>query len=476
MKRFALIGLVLSTFFSTSLFAQPSATQVKKDLSKPGVLSVKLLTPTGRKSWSSAWSQYFWEHSAVIYRSANLKQYPNAKIRIGGFARYTIAGGTYTYREFKVTYNEYEGIPSPSSDDILALVNDNLKSFLGSSQYNSIVSDVSDLQLDPEQPVTWHTPNSFTAYFTCAYKRVVSYTEVADIQAKYETRFYRDAVESPWKTQFVSSLRNEVQGAKEVFTAEEIRQMPSLGSMEAEMKAEEALMGLPDIEIPSFTSDIDAFLFIHGTLLEGDPKRFEAMMMKMMAPGNFIEGSSILLNQRGADMINQNIKKAFGGKSTYPDQYCADPSIKHRQTNMIEFLNKSKQVHTRIALGKFGGRFVRGERVDQEYKITALSVGVLTRQVDLDYMNSWPDDELCDLPEQSGGNQQSASVAPALNWKGYKSLSSGIRVSLPAKPEESAEPANGGKQYRLSCQHSSGIYQIASLPIGAYPAAKRTQI
>ena len=178
-----------------------------------------------------------------------------------------------------------------------------------------------------------------------------------------------------------------------------------------------------------------------------------------------------MLTQNGADLINKNRKIAYEGKSTYAQQYCADPSIKHRQANMIQLLNKSKQTYTRIAVGQFGGRFERGVRVDQEYKITDLSVTVLTRPVDLEYMNSFPEEELCpptiqentesvDEPQQSVASPIAQPI-----WQSFQSSGAGIKASFPTEAEETQTSGQGGTQYTLTAKSASGVYQISALPL-----------
>ena len=94
-------------------------------------------------------------------------------------------------------------------------------------------------------------------------------------------------------------------------------------------------------------------------------------------------------------MINDNIRKAYEGPISYGDCYCEDPAIKHQQTNMIEFWNKSKRVKTRISLGLYGGRYERGVKVGQVYKINTIEIWTLSSQDEIDQMNSWPEEELC---------------------------------------------------------------------------------
>ncbi|MEZ4774371.1 MAG: hypothetical protein R3D00_14395 [Bacteroidia bacterium] len=395
MKKYLKICfLIFVCAFSDKLIAQPTDAQIKADLTSPGVTKIELSKTNGAKVWSSTYQQYYWERGAVITRNAKLAEYPNATIEIGGIARYTIVNGKFSYNRFLTTWNEYKGIPTPTDEDVLEMVKQNLSSFLV-GRYNDIVSELENLRIAEEKNSEWHTANSFSINLACSYEKKISYTETARYDAIYRVRFYRDAISSPWKPGFVSSNVSETELSKTTHNADDLRVMPTLASIDEEKKANEALAGLPNVEIPQFQSDVEAFLYIHKILREGTADEFEAMMMKMLAPAYFIEGSKVLLNRNGADMINNNRRIAFEGKSTYSQQYCEDPLIKHRQTNMIEFLNKSKQTYTRISIDKFGGRYERGVKVDQEYKIVSLSVGVLTRQEDLDYMNSFPDDELC---------------------------------------------------------------------------------
>lgn len=130
--------------------------------------------------------------------------------------------------------------------------------------------------------------------------------------------------------------------------------------------AQAALGGLPSVSIPVFSNDVEAILFVHNTLRENTADAFEAVMMKMLAPGFFNAGSTTQLNQRGADIINEARRIAYDGSSTYGDQYCGNAKLKAKQTNMVEFLNRSRQSYTRISVGSFDG----------VYQVTDLNVTV----------------------------------------------------------------------------------------------------
>ena len=452
---------ILSILFlmASTLQAQPSDAQVIKDIHNPGVLDIKLSSKPGKKVWNGTHLQYFWQRGAIVYRSANLKDYPDAKVEIGGFARYDIINGNFSYREFKVTWNTYLGIPTPSDDEILQMVRDRQKDVFRGS-YNSIVSQITKLRIAEEHNTEWHTPNSFSIDIACSYKEAVSYTEVADMDLIYRVRFYRDEVSGPWKENVVASRKSYEEKGRTTYTAEEIRTMPSLASMEAEQAAQAAMDNMPQVEIPAFSSDGDVFMFVHNLLMTATADEFEAAMMKMLAPGYFVEGSTLLLNRNGADLINRARKFAFEGKSTYAEQYCSDPSVKHRQANMIQFYNKSKRVFSRIAVGQFGGRYERGVKVDTEYKITGLDIGILTKQDDIDYMNSFPDEELCATVVEE------APAPPPIRWVNIIAQGSGIRIAFPQKVQEQVtDTQQGGKQYVMQAQHASGFYQMTALSL-----------
>ncbi|MEL6675787.1 MAG: hypothetical protein AAFR61_26505 [Bacteroidota bacterium] len=503
MKSLTTILLLLGLVFSESLLAQPSDAQIRKDLMNPGIISMKLSNTGGKKVWSSIHAQYFWERGVVIVRNAKIAEYPKATVEIGGISRYHITNGRYSYREFKVMWNEYKGIPTPSDEEIVEMARQRLKQILR-NRYNSIVGPVENLRIADEKKTEWHTPKSFSINYALSYPEVVSYTEVAQKDVIHRVRFYRDEVTSPWKENVVGTVESETTTSKTTYTAEEIRAMPSLADIEQEAAATEALAGLPPIEIPAFQSDIEVFMFVHQILLQDDPKLFEAMMMRMMAPHNFVEGSTTRLNQNGANLINTNLKRAFEGKSSYSQQYCQDPAIKHRQKNMVQFLNKSKQVYTRIALGQYGGRYERGVKVDQEYKINALSIVLLSKQDDLDYMNSFPQEELCpsDGLSTAGtareGTEEATEATPAeataattaglagpgglpaaaAVWEGIDAPDAYFQVDLPGEVTlDAAEMNDGNMRYVYAAQDETGMYQIIAYALpGRYNTGQKRQM
>lgn len=382
-------------------FAQPSDAQILKDIASPKQLKVELSKGTTKKSWSDAHTQWFWERSATIWLPAGIPEYPNAKVVVYGFARYH-TGVPPSYREWKTSYNTYEGIPTPSDAEILGHAKANLKDFLSSYRYNSMV-ELKSIRVADDPKTEWHSPLSFSMQFEVVGDRIVSNTEVATETVIQETRFYRDEVSGPWKSNLITSQKESKEENKRSFTSEEIRAMPTIGSREEEAQAAAALAALGDVTIPEFSRDVDVFMYTHKLLREGTAEQFEAYLMRMLAPVYFVEGSTIRLTPQGADLVNKAVNNAFKGKSTYAQQYCPDPGVKHSQTDMMEWWNATQDAHTRMALTKGGGTWKNGQKTGETYKINAIEVWMLTSPDDIARINSYEPGMLCKTP--SGASQ-----------------------------------------------------------------------
>ena len=390
-KRSSLFAVV--TMCAMAVAAQPSDQQIINDLTNPGVLKVELTNRTTKKEWNSAHSQYMWSRGATVWRNANIAEYPNAKVKILGFARYHYGEST-SFREFKVAENTYEGIPAPRGDEILSMIKERYLQFLG-WRANDMIGDLHYLRIADEEGVIWHTPNSFTVNTEIEFDAKTSYTEVTTIQEKVEVRFYRDAINDPWKENIVSSGRDRKDGEVKKYTAEELNAMPTMKQQLEEETAKGRLAALPKVSIPTFNSDMEVFLFTHKMLREASKDEMHAYLMQMLAPSYFVEGSTSQLNQNGASLINNALDRAYNPKSTYAEQYCSDPKVKHQQQNMIELWNKTTDKKTRMAVGLFGGGWKNGQKTGQEYKITALEVWLWTDNDNIARLNSYEPGYLC---------------------------------------------------------------------------------
>lgn len=218
-------------FSAPSLRAQfPTDAQVAAQLKNPGVLEIRFPRKTrGEKRWDSNSGGWYWQRGVVIVRKAGIPQYPDATVEIGGLARYFITGEKVSYNKFLVTWNEYKGIPAPSRKEMLAMLQKRLKAVVGSYRWNKMVAEVADFAIADEPRIEWHTPKSFSVNCFFRSEEIVSYTEVAKMDVTMRVRFYRDAIDKPWKDNVVSSKVTEKETSKKKFSAAEVRAMDTLG-------------------------------------------------------------------------------------------------------------------------------------------------------------------------------------------------------------------------------------------------------
>ncbi|MBK8499024.1 MAG: hypothetical protein IPL52_09450 [Flavobacteriales bacterium] len=390
------ITLLIAAFGLSTLaaFAQPSDAQILKDIASPKQLKVELSKSATKKVWSSTHSQWFWERWATIWLPADIPEFPNAKVVVYGFARYH-TGVPVTYREWKTNSNSYEGIPTPNNEEIAAHVRGHLKDFLGEYNCNRIVGEIRGLRVADEPKTEWHEPKSFSMNLQYEADFITSNTTVITQTKIVETRFYRDEVTGPWKSNMITQEQSSVDGAVKTYTAEDLRALPTLGSIDAERSAASDLAALGDVTIPEFSRDVDVFLYTHKLLRESTPEQFEAYLMRMLAPVYFVEGSTTRLTPQGAELINKAVNAAFKGKSTYAEQYCSDPQVKHQQENGIELWNATQDAHVRMAVTKAGGGWKNGQKVGETYKFTSLEVWMLTSADDIARIKSYEPGMLC---------------------------------------------------------------------------------
>lgn len=386
-----LTGLAL--LITTAAHAQPSDAQIIKDLSGPGIIKVELSPGPTKKEWHSAQGQYMWDRVAYVWRNAGVAEYPKATVKITGIARYHYGAST-SFREFKVAENEYFGLPAPGREEMLSMIRERYLQFLG-HRAGSMVGDLHYMRIPEGEGVIWHTPLSFTIPVAIEYDSKTSNIHLTTIQEKIDTRFYRDAVSAPWKENIVAVGRERTEGEQRTFPADDLRAMPTFRDQLEEQQAQRDLTALGDVTIPEFQRDMDVFLYTHKMLREGNAKQFEAYLMRMLAPSYYVEGSTTRLTQQGADLINKAVAAAFGGKSTYAEQYCPDPGVKHQQQDMIEIWNATQDAHTRMHVGRFGGGWKNGQKVGEQYRFIGLEVWMLTSADDIARLRSYEPGMLC---------------------------------------------------------------------------------
>lgn len=222
---------LLAIVVASPAFAQPGDSQVLRDIKKPGVLKVELRPGTIKKVWSSAHMQYFWDRAVVVWRNANLPEFPNAMLEIGGFARYAYV--TNTYQEFLTTYNTYTGIPAPSSAEIMTMMQKNLRGVVGEYKYSTMVGDFHYFRYPENSGPTWESPKHLTVPLEIEYERKEGPTWTVVYADRLRVHFYRDNVNAPWKSDIINEEMESTRGARKDYGEAELRKMPTRSEVDA---------------------------------------------------------------------------------------------------------------------------------------------------------------------------------------------------------------------------------------------------
>jgi hypothetical protein len=226
----SLASLLLLALASPAL-AQPTDQQVLRDIKKPGVLKAELRPGTAKKVWSSANSQYYWDRAVVVWRNANLPEFPNAMLEVGGFARYAYV--TNSYQEFLTTYNSYTGIPAPSSTEIMAMMQKNLRGVMGEYKYSIMVGDFEYFRYPENGGPMWDNPKHLVVPVEVAYERKEGPTWTVRYADRLRVHFYRDNVNGPWKPDIITEEVESTRGARKEYPAAELKRMPTRSELDA---------------------------------------------------------------------------------------------------------------------------------------------------------------------------------------------------------------------------------------------------
>ncbi|MEQ1921192.1 MAG: hypothetical protein ABL952_01670 [Pyrinomonadaceae bacterium] len=179
----------------TGAAAQPSATQVKKDVSGAKTISVTVLGK-GTRVWSKGYSKWVWD---VPYSAKVKSEEPGVNILVEATASYDIVGGRYVYWRSFVGSNIYEGIPNPTEAEVAALLKQFGPQKVMMGEFYSAVN-IEGIKLADKPRFEWHNLNSvsFTVYAT--FTQQVDYKTTRRIAKPYRARLYRDGKSMPWKS------------------------------------------------------------------------------------------------------------------------------------------------------------------------------------------------------------------------------------------------------------------------------------
>lgn len=187
---FVVIGLA-----ATTAQAQPSAAQVKKDVSGAKTISVTV-GGRGTRVWSKGYSKWVWD---VPYSAKVKSEEPGVNILVEATASYDIVGGRYVYWRSFVGSNIYEGIPNPTDSEVAKLLQEFGPQKVMMGDFYNAVGGIESVKLAAMPRFEWHTLNSVSFTVVVTFKEKVDYTTTRRVAKPYRARLYRDSKTSPWK-------------------------------------------------------------------------------------------------------------------------------------------------------------------------------------------------------------------------------------------------------------------------------------
>lgn len=359
--------------------AQPSNDQVKKDAigNGLGVIDFKFTKNTGTRQWNSDVKNWEYVRGVVVKRKSD---YAEINLIVSGDVVYQQTGnGGYSYWKFRIVSNTYEGIPNPTQNEILALINDDPSRFFG-YQYGRIIHLITPPKLSSEPKWIWHKPTSVEFHMTAKYETILSNRETEVVEQIFKMRLYRDDIKGPWKNWNAHTSNNttdKVIFEKKTYQPEKLSAMKTLQFTYGEKMASQRTAALPKTTIPDFQNFKELSTYTHQLLREGSAEQMESFLMQTLAPRFFVNGSSTQLNQEGESLVKKVIDAAYKHDITYKMLYCAEPNVNKGVSSdrYISLQACVQNVASTIGGDVFNAGYVEGRPV-QKWKISQININM----------------------------------------------------------------------------------------------------
>ncbi len=385
----------LSLFLITQwLAAQPTESEIKKQITNAGTKTIKFTKTTGTRQWNSDIGNWEWVRGVEVVRKSD---YPGVDLVVVGDVVYQYTGtGKYNYWKFRTISNQYMGIPNPAATEIHALLSLDWAKFYG-YHFQKIVKLYYEPVLADEPSWMWHTPNSVEFKMKLKFDHIISYTEVETIETIWNLRLYRDDPKAAWKD-FLATPGNDDPATKKMgrqtYSAEQVRDLEkqTLAFTINEQGAQQKINSLPQVQVPAFTSPREMVDFLHNILRNGTPGEFEAVLLQVLSPYFFMQGSATQLTPQSKQLIASTTATAWKNKATYQQQYCQQYQVNQSLSSKSHFyvLGCINDVSSVFGVQAFNVGYVEGV-AQTKWKLTEFRVGVRQDQDAIDYINSFSD-------------------------------------------------------------------------------------
>lgn len=391
-----ILTLLIAIFISNLLVAQPSDAQVKKDATGngSGVIGFKVTKSTGTRQWNSDIGNWEYVRGVEVKRKS---EYPGINLIVRGDVVYQYMGvGKYSYWKFRIAGNEYEGLPNPTAKEIEDFISKDRGKFFG--YYFAKITKLHQSPVLAEDPKwTWHNPKSVEFKMKTKFDHIISNTEVETLESTWNVRFYRDDIKGEWKNMMATMSNNsldQVVTEKKKYTEARISDMEkqTLAFTMGEENAKKKLAAMPQVDVPDFTSAEEMVKFLHNMLRNGNPQNFKAVMVKVLGPRHFEEGSSVQLSGMADKLIGDVITMAYEDKATYKQQYCQQLNIKQGMSSKSHFYISAciNEVASLYVVEPFNAGYKEGV-MQTKLKLTNIQISVRQDDNAIAFINSYSD-------------------------------------------------------------------------------------
>jgi hypothetical protein len=359
----AILTLITIIILHTGGLCQPTDAEIRKEITNDGTKSIKF-TSTGTRQWNKDIGNWEWVRGVEVTRKSD---YAGIDLLVVGDVVYQYTGvGKYNYWKFRTISNQYFGIPNPTSNEVIEIVSKDWQKFYG-YYFQKITKEHFKPALADDPQWIWHSPNSVEFKMKLKFDHIINNTDIETVETIWNVRLYRDEPKTAWK-KFIANRSQEASETKKVgvqkYTATQINDMEkqTLAFTLNEQTAKEQISALPSINVPEFSNGEELVKFIHNILRNGDEQQFRSAMMKLMAPGFYVEGSAVQLRGDIERALQDVITAAYKDKSTYKQMYCQKPPYR-----VENWADGRKSVYIPAAVNNCTSLFITG-LVNMGYK------------------------------------------------------------------------------------------------------------
>jgi hypothetical protein len=384
--------VIASEPLQLSFTSKPTDEQVMTFLRKKGRSDIELSHNAGRNSTYELRKR--WQRGFAYIANANIKEFPDATVKVGGLVQFQINGQNYDFDMVKPLTTQVLGLDIPKESVLLDLIQKNIKVAL--TNYRSLVFSEPKITLASaeKREVFWYSPKSFKVKFDIISSAKVGSNKVETTQCLRGLRFYRDEIKGPFNRIIGELTKCKVLESKQ-YSYSDYDKLPTLESILKEKQAQAELAKLVDINIPDFKDEEEALRWVYKFLLTADKATIKSLLMNMLREDHFIKGSQSQLNGNGIRTMNTVNFVLFDSEVTFKESHCKQIFIKDYSLGYLQFYDALKQTNSRIFISKSGGKRVKGKMVNQTYKIGTIELANPNRTRDIENLKSWPLDELC---------------------------------------------------------------------------------